>query len=74
MDDSLHARLSDYLETCREQRTQYQELSETHRRQAMRTHVTSLAMIHASQSDFWAAQACAYRDVVCNLERLLGVQ
>lgn len=72
--EPLSERLTDYLANCRETRALFQQWSEAHEQQANRTHSTTLVSSHLRQAGFWAAQACAYRDVITNLERLLGVE
>jgi len=71
-DDSLEARLSQYLETCYETKLALHDQASYCERRAdnSRDYITSREEYR--KSHFAAAQACAYRDVISQLERLLG--
>lgn len=74
--ETLHERLTLYLENCQATKARFQAWSEAHERsaeQAYKGRRDRDVRDHTRQSHFYAAQACAYRDVITNLERLLGV-
>jgi hypothetical protein len=71
-DETLHERLTAYLADCTQTKAALQERAQTYERQAAQHASLTLSGSYARQA-FWAhAQANAYRDVITNLERLLG--
>lgn len=73
--ETLHERLEAYLKTCTQDRAALQESSERYESRAVTAyehHRDADYRDYQRKSVAAAAQACAYRDVIVNLERLLG--
>jgi hypothetical protein len=74
-DETLQERLAAYLETCVQARATLQEQSDSYERRAITAYEHRRDVDYRDyqyKSTFAAAQACAYRDVITSLERLLG--